>query len=126
MQIRGADHGTELFRQKEAGPVVDQRAPVLAPNHVALGCAEAGLFEQLLRVGEKLLAPGGNDQLVQKLVEAVGFDAALERKGIGARQLLDAHPLPANVFPVLLDRFIAGAVRCIFIDDGRDRRHRRQ
>src|SRR6185312_2326724 len=82
VQVRDADHRAQLFQHEEADAVMDHLLPRTAPNHVALVLAQLRGGEYGLGIGQERRAVGRYDQLVQKLVDAVGFDAALERERI--------------------------------------------
>ena len=100
VQVGDPDHGAELLQHEEARAVVDQRAPVATPDHVAFLRRQPRFAHRARLVREEPLAMRRLDHRVQELVQPVALDAARQREGIGALQLLRAGELAADVCAV--------------------------
>jgi hypothetical protein len=79
---------------------VNHLAPVAIADYCPFLFAEASLFKCRFRAGQKFPAMLGDDEIVQKSVQAVGSNAGVEREGISSFYGLDAFGFFMDAFEV--------------------------
>src|ERR1700723_1070513 len=126
MEIGRPHDCTELFQKEKDCAVLDQRSPIPTAYHRPLLFCQSPFLEHRFRIVEKALAPLGLNERVQKVIQPVCLDAAAQRERISSGKFFDARPLGANPLPVFTIRLTRRPIWNIFVDDRRNRRHRRQ